>query len=89
MPQGDWLILIIMGGAFILIGMGALYWGSREVKGYSDSIAARTDDMREFMERWPQRPQVGAPKIGGLIAIIIGGAVLTAGVLLWLVAPQV
>jgi hypothetical protein len=87
MPQGDWLILIVMGGAFILLGAGAIYWGRREVKGYSDRIAGRTDDMREFMESWPRRPQVGAPKIGGLIAIIIGTAVLIAGIVLRVVAP--
>ena len=88
MPQGNWLILVIMGGVFILLGVGALYWGRREERDYTDHVATRTDDMREFMVGWPFRPQVGAPKLGGLIAMIIGIIVLATGIVLYLVAPE-
>lgn len=84
MPQGDYFILMGAGGLLILLGIAAIIWGWREEKGYFDTIATRTDDMREFMEHWPPRHQPGALKIGGWIAIAAGLLMLVAGVILWL-----
>ncbi|MFC1918723.1 hypothetical protein ACFLWW_01945 [Chloroflexota bacterium] len=71
MPQHDWLILIGMGGLFILLGLASIIWGRHEEKSYYDSVSSR-HDSREFLDHWPQRPQFGAFKIGGWIAIAIG-----------------
>ena len=84
MPQYDWLALMGAGGLFILLGLAAIIWGKVEEKSYYNSLATRSD-KREFLEHWPQRPQFGALKIGGRIALAIGGLLLiTGGILkLW------
>ncbi len=84
MPQLDCFVLIGMGGLFILLGLAAIIWGRSEEKSYYDSLSSRTD-AREFLEHWPQRPQFGALRIGGWIAIAIGVlmAVLGGAFLLW------
>ncbi|MFC2001688.1 hypothetical protein ACFLUZ_04185 [Chloroflexota bacterium] len=84
MSLGDGFILMGVGGFFIILGLAVTVWGRREEKGYFDSIATRTDDLREFVEHWPSRPQPGALKTGGRIAIIIGLLILVTGVTLWL-----
>jgi len=70
---------MVMGGLFILLGLGAIFWGRVEEKSYFDSLSTRTD-VREYMEHWPQRPEPGALKIGGWIAITLGLVVLALGV---------
>ena len=84
MSHGDYFILIGVGGLFIILGVAAIIWGKREEKSYFDSLATRTTDLREFMNHWPPRPQPGALKIGGWIAIAAGLLMLVAGVILWL-----
>ena len=84
MLQGDWLILLIVGGVFLALGLAAFLWGKREEQNYFNSIATRSDDMREFVEHWPQRPQPGALKIGGWIAITIGVIMLVVGLIIWI-----
>ena len=78
MPHQDWFILMVMGGLFILLGLGAIFWGRVEEKSYFDSLSTRTD-VREYMEHWPQRPEPGALKIGGWIAITLGLLMLALG----------
>lgn len=85
MSGGEYFILMIVGGVFLLLGVGAYFWGSREQKGYDDSLATRTDDLREFVAHWPPRPQLGAMKVGGKIAIIISLLLLVTGVIFWLI----
>jgi len=41
------------------------------------------------MEHWPQRPQPGALRVGGWIAIAIGVVMLAVGLALWLLAKPV
>ena len=84
MPQGDWFTITVVGGVFIILGLAIIFWGKREEKTYFDAISTRTGDLREFIEHWPQRPQPGALKIGGRIAITIGVILLAVGVALWL-----
>lgn len=79
----DWLVLMGMGGVFILLGIGAFVWGRNEEKGYYDSTASRTD-AREFLNHWPPRPSLGAPKIGGRIAIAVGFILLIIGIIVLL-----
>ena len=89
MLHENWLILLAVGGLFIIFGLGTFFWGRREEKGYFDTIATRTDDMREFTEHWPLRPQPGALKTGGWIAIAIGVILLVMGAIFWLNRPPV
>lgn len=78
MSQHDWLMPMVIGGVFILLGLTALIWGKNEEKRYYDSISSRTD-AREFTERWPQHPQFASLKIGGWITIAIGLLMLVMG----------
>ena len=83
MPQPDCFILMGMGGLFILLGLAAIIWGRSEEKSYYDSLTTRTD-TREFLEHWPPRPQFGALKIGGWIAITIGLLMIVMSSAFWL-----
>lgn len=78
MPYQDWFILMVMGGSFILLGLGGIFWGRAEEKSYYDSISTR-HDVREYLEHLPERPEPGALKIGGWIAIILGLLMLALG----------
>lgn len=84
MPLQDLWVLMGMGGLFGLLGLAAIIWGKSEEKSYYDSLSARPD-TREFLEHRPQRPQLGALKIGGRIAVAIGLLMLVMGgiILLW------
>ena len=79
MSHEDWFILMVMGGSFVLLGLGTFFWGRREEKRYFDSISSRTD-VREYLEHWPQRPEPGGLKIGGWIAVTLGLFMLALGV---------
>ena len=80
----DCFILMGVGGLFIVLGLAAVIWGRREEKSYYNSLSARPGDLREYVDHWPQRPQPGALKIGGWIAITIGVITLVTGLALWL-----
>ena len=81
--ERDWLIVMGMGGVFILLGLAAVFWGKGEEKSWYNSISSRPD-VREFVEHSPQRPEPEALKIGGWIAIGIGLLMLAVGGFLWL-----
>ncbi len=83
MPRADWFILMGMGGLFILLGLVAIIWGRREEKSYYDSLSTR-HDAREFLEHEPERPEPGALKIGGWIAIAVGLVMVAMGGAFWL-----
>jgi len=83
MPQTDWFIPLVMGGAFVIIGIAVLFWGKKEGKSYYNSLSARTD-VREFLEQSPPRPEPTSLKIGGWLAIAIGLAMLALAGALWL-----
>jgi len=72
-----------MGGVFILLGLVAIIWGKSEEKDYYDSLSTRTD-VREFLERSPQRPGLGALEIGGWISIMVGLVMVAMGGVFWL-----
>ncbi len=82
MPSGDYFILLVMGGSFLLLGLAGIIWGRREGESYYDSQVTRYD-VREFMERSPGHPEPGALKIGGWIAIALGILMLAGGGALW------
>lgn len=82
--MASWLITVVVGVVFILLGLGAVLWGRREERSYYDSLVTRTD-LREFVDRWPRRPEPGASKIGGWIAVAVGLILVIIGGVFWLV----
>ncbi len=82
MFQHDWLVPMVIGDLFILLGLAAIFRGRSEEKHYYDSLASRTD-VREFVDR-PRHPQFEALKVGGWIAIAIGLLMVVTGVVLLL-----
>jgi hypothetical protein len=82
MPQGDWCILIIVGGVFIILGILAMVWGMREEKKVFDALSQKPD-LREFTLKHIESPQPGALKIGGWIAVGMGLILLVVGIILW------
>ena len=85
MANGENIILVIVGGVFLVLGLATMFWGKREEQSYFETLSTRTTDLREFTEHWPSRPQPGALKIGGWIAIAIGLLIIIVGIafLLW------
>jgi hypothetical protein len=82
MEPGDWHILAIVGGIFIVLGIGAILWGYREEKKLFEELAAKPD-LREFSLKHIETPQPGALKIGGWIAVVLGVVVLVLSILMW------
>ena len=78
MTQADASSLLLIGGLFILLGLIALVWDRLEKRKYLNSISHHVD-TREFLDGWPHRPQFGALKTGGWIAIILGVVLLLGG----------
>ena len=76
------LILLIMGGVFTVFGIAFEFWGRAEEEAYYSSIARRFD-VREFIEHMPFRPEPGALRIGGRIAIALGILLFIASGVLW------
>lgn len=83
MTFGIWAIAVIVGGIIFLLGIGSIIWGSKEETHYYDSLVTRFD-LREFFSRWPPRPEPGALKAGGWIAIAVGIVLAGIGVLIYL-----
>ncbi|MEE8419288.1 MAG: hypothetical protein V3S02_04155 [Dehalococcoidales bacterium] len=83
MPDGNLIVLMGIGGFFIVLGLAAIIWDRNEEKGYYDSISSRPD-TREFLDKWPPRAQFGALKIGGRISLAIGVLMLIIGGVFWL-----
>jgi hypothetical protein len=81
--SGEYLIAIGIGGFFAIIGIILILLGRGEEHRYYDSLAQRPD-AREFLERWPPRPRLGALKIGGWIALGIGVLLMIMGGAFWL-----
>jgi len=81
MSQGDWYILLIVGGVFIVLGIGAVIWGIREEKKIFEELS-KMPDLREFSMEHIE-PQPGALKIGGWIASGLGLIMIVVGIILW------
>jgi hypothetical protein len=83
MPEGNWFVLVIVGGVFLVLGIAGLIWGWYEEKQLFEALASQRD-LREFSLKHVESPQPGALKIGGLIAIAIGILTLAVGLIFWL-----
>ena len=81
MSQGDWYILLIVGGVFIALGIAAIIWGIREEKKIFDELSKKPD-LREFSLKHIETPQPGALKIGGWIAVSLGFLMEIVGIIL-------
>jgi len=75
--------MMAIGGFFLLLGLALVLLGRGEKKGYYNSLTGKTD-AREFLEHWPERPRVGAVKIGGWVSMAVGLALIGAGIFFWL-----
>ncbi len=73
-----WVVPVIIGGVIIILGLAAWIWGKREEKKYYDALTTR-EDLREFFSHWPGRPEPGALKVGGWIAIAVGAVIAIVG----------
>jgi len=79
MSNATWLFII--GGFFILLGVGLLFWGRKEARDLDEGLASRYD-LREFVEHTPERPEPDALKIGGIIGLGLGVALVITGIVL-------
>jgi hypothetical protein len=80
--MSEWLILIIIGAIFIVLGVTGILWGIREEKRIFEELSKKPD-LREFTQKHIETPQPGALKIGGRIAIALGVLLLVVGIILW------
>ena len=82
MLEGNPLVLVIVGGGFLLLGIAGLIWGWLEEKRLFEKLAAQRD-LREFSLKHVESPQPGALKIGGWISIVLGVVILAVGLTLY------
>jgi hypothetical protein len=79
---GKWLTLVIIGAAFVVLGIFAIFLGIREEKRIFAALAKKPD-LREFAGRHVESPQPGALKIGGWIAIALGVILAVVAIIFW------
>lgn len=84
MPFAAWQAILGLGLFFVLMGIAFVSWNRKEARTYYTSLASRKD-VKEFITHEPKRPWLGAWGIGGKISLVIGGMLLGAAVVLWLV----
>ena len=80
MSSGETIILMGVGGGFLLLGIIAILWGRYEEKRLFDALAEKRD-LREFSLNHVDSPQPGALRIGGWIAIALGMLLLLVGII--------
>jgi hypothetical protein len=78
----DGWIVIGLGALFLLLGVAVFFWGRREKNEYYEAITRR-NDMREFLERSPLRPEPEALTIGGIITFVLGIVLIVLGIILF------
>jgi hypothetical protein len=87
MPQGEWFILMGVGGFFLLVGISLFFWGWYEAKRIIDALAQKPD-LQEFTSG-RVGPQPASLKFGGWLSIAMGGLMLLVGIIFWLInSPQ-
>ena len=74
----DWSVTLLLGGFFLLLGIVLILLDRKEKDSYYEAIAGRRD-VREFLAHDPERPELGALKIGGFISIMLGIVLLIVG----------
>jgi hypothetical protein len=79
--MSEWFVLAIAGGVFIVLGVIGILCGRQEQRKMDEALTTHTD-VREFISHWPERPQPGALKIGGGIALALGILMVMVGLIL-------
>lgn len=79
----DNLIIMGMGGFFLILALIFFLWASGEERGLNYGLSQRRD-LREFLTRWPMRVEPGALRIGGWLSVVIGLLLIIIGGLLLL-----
>jgi hypothetical protein len=82
MQGSDWWILAVVGAVFVVLGFIGILWGRHEQKKLDEGLTSHID-VREFISHWPERPQPGALKIGGAIALALGILLVIIGLIIW------
>ena len=75
MERSDLIIVVIIGGIFLILGVIGILFGRKEEGAYYSTVSERID-VREFLERLPGRPEPGALRTGGKICFAVGIVVL-------------
>lgn len=75
------VVILIIGGAFIVFGAILFLWDRHENLAYRDKLMTRYD-MREFMTSWPPRWWLKTLEMGGIISAIVGVGLLILGLIL-------
>lgn len=88
MTYHDLIIMIIIGGIFLILGLIGFLWGRKEEGAWYSTISERID-VREFLDHLPGRPEPDALRIGGKISIAVGIVILLVclGFYLWGIKP--
>jgi hypothetical protein len=88
MERSDLIIIIIIGGIFLILGVIAMVFGRKEEGSYYSVVSERID-VREFLERLPGRPEPGALRTGGKICFALGIVILLVclGIYIWGTPP--
>jgi hypothetical protein len=84
MSLDSWQAILGLGIFFLVLGLGFIGWDRREKKAYYDSLLDRKD-LREYIERQPQRSWMNAWRTGGQISLILGLLLAIVGGVLWLI----
>lgn len=74
------VVLMIIGGSFVLFGVALYVWDRHESLAYRDKLMQRPD-MREFMTNWPPRWWLKTLQFGGTIAVVVGVVLLILGII--------
>ena len=77
---GNQIAMAIAGGIFILLGIIAIIWGSREAASDYNILISHADvstDTKKLVEnRWRANSGAGALIAGGIISIVVGLALI-------------
>lgn len=83
LPGNDVLILMGVGGFFVILAVLVIIWGRVEENSYYKALSQR-DDLREYISHWPPRLEAGALRVGGWITLSIGIILLAIGGYFWI-----
>lgn len=81
--MADFWIMLIIGAVFTALGVGILLWGRREEKEICQAMSDRTD-VRKYLEYKSESSQSWSFRVGGIITLVIGLALLIMGGAFWL-----
>jgi hypothetical protein len=87
MAQNSLIIIIGIGGFFVILGIIGLFWGRKEESSWYSSITDHVD-VREFLDHSPVRPEPNALRIGGRICLAVGIVVLLVALGFYLLGIQ-